>query len=159
MAGFTIYDCTFGPMRLDWDDDVLTRIQIVPQADAVERGERTSFTDMVFDQLECYFAGELTSFDIPIRLAGTPFQEAVWRELLKIPYGETRTYGQIAAAVGRPQAVRAVGSANNRNPLPFIVPCHRVVGAGGSLVGYSYGVDLKRQLLTMEMRVISSTAA
>ena len=104
-------------------------------------------------ELAEYFAGTRREFTLPLAPAGTPFQQAVWRALLQIPYGETRTYAQIAEAVGRPKAVRAVGSANNRNPILFIVPCHRVIGANGNLVGYAYGVEMKRTLLQLEQRV------
>jgi len=105
-----------------------------------------------FSQIGEYIAGIRKAFDLPLLVEGTEFQETVWKELLKIPYGETRTYGQIAEAVGKPKAVRAVGAANNRNALPIIIPCHRVVGANGSLTGYSGGLDAKRKLLDLEER-------
>ena len=89
-------------------------------------------------------------FTFPIALKGTPFQTAVWQALLEIPYGQTRTYGQIAAAVGNPKASRAVGMANNRNPLCIIVPCHRVIGSNHSLTGYAYGLPMKQYLLSLE---------
>ncbi len=97
-----------------------------------------------------YFAGTRRTFTFPIRAHGTPFQQEVWRALQNIPYGETRTYGQIAAQIGRPKAVRAVGMANHRNPLPIVVPCHRVVGADGSLTGYAGGLGIKTLLLRLE---------
>lgn len=97
-----------------------------------------------------YFDGIRRTFTFPISLQGTPFQKEVWRALRSIPYGETRTYGQIAAQIGRPKAVRAVGMANHRNPLPIVVPCHRVVGADGSLTGYAGGLDIKTLLLRLE---------
>jgi methylated-DNA-[protein]-cysteine S-methyltransferase len=102
------------------------------------------------DQLEAYFAGGLTDFTLELRLTGTEFQRRVWEELRKIPYGETRTYGQLADALGHPTASRAVGLANGRNPVGIIVPCHRVVGADGSLTGYGGGLDRKRRLLDFE---------
>jgi methylated-DNA-[protein]-cysteine S-methyltransferase len=101
-------------------------------------------------QLRAYFAGELREFDLPLDLHGTDFQRRVWRELQRIPYGETRSYSQIAAAIGAPQAVRAVGAANGANPIPIVVPCHRVIGAGGKLVGYGGGLPLKQRLLALE---------
>jgi methylated-DNA-[protein]-cysteine S-methyltransferase len=101
-------------------------------------------------QLRAYFAGELRRFELPVDLAGTPFQQSVWRELLKIPYGETRSYGQLARGLGAPAAVRAVGAANGANPVPIVVPCHRVIGASGKLVGYGGGLPLKRRLLALE---------
>ena len=104
----------------------------------------------VRDQLDEYFAGERGQFDVPLRLAGTPFQQRVWQELLHIPFGTTVTYRQLAQRIGRPRAVRAVGSANGRNPVSIIVPCHRVVGAGGQLTGYAGGIETKRRLLELE---------
>ncbi|REJ18756.1 MAG: [Fe-S]-binding protein [Paenibacillaceae bacterium] len=101
-------------------------------------------------QLAAYFRGERFRFELPTAMYGTPFQKAVWAALAAIPYGEVRSYKAVAGAIGRPSAVRAVGGANNRNPLPIIVPCHRVVGADGSLVGYAGGLDAKRRLLELE---------
>lgn len=155
MQGFATYTSQYGPLRLDWADDAIVGLRIVTQADHEQDGpgEATALTDDAFDQLERYFAGTLRQFTVPIAfIFGTPFQRAVWQALREIPYGETRTYGQVAQAVGRPKAVRAVGSANNRNPLPILVPCHRVVGSGGAMVGYAYGVEMKRALLQMEMQ-------
>jgi methylated-DNA-[protein]-cysteine S-methyltransferase len=101
-------------------------------------------------QLERYFAGRLEVFDIPLRLGGTPFQRLVWKELLAIPYGKTISYRELADRIDNPRAVRAVGGANGRNPVSIIVPCHRVIGAGGALVGYGGGLDRKRWLLGHE---------
>ncbi len=101
-------------------------------------------------QLTAYFEGRLRSFDVPLDPRGTPFQRLVWDAVLAVPYGETRSYGEIAQAIGRPAAVRAVGAANGANPLPLIVPCHRIVGADGTLTGYGGGLDIKQQLLEME---------
>jgi methylated-DNA-[protein]-cysteine S-methyltransferase len=101
-------------------------------------------------QLSAYFAGELDRFDLPLAPAGTEFQRQVWAEVARIPYGGTSTYSAVAAAVGRPSACRAVGAANGRNPLPIVVPCHRVVGAAGSLTGYGGGLERKRALLDLE---------
>lgn len=101
-------------------------------------------------QLQQYFRGERRAFSIPLDPIGTPFQVSVWRALLTIPYGETRSYRDIAVAIGNPKAVRAVGMANNRNPISFIIPCHRVIGSDGSLVGYGGGLPLKRWLLSLE---------
>jgi len=101
-------------------------------------------------QLRLYFAGHLRQFDLPLELIGTDFQKRVWNALLTIPYGETRTYTQIASQIGAPRAVRAVGAANGRNPIPIIVPCHRVIGASGSLVGFGGGLEWKRKLLELE---------
>jgi len=101
-------------------------------------------------QLEAYFAGHLVHFDLDLAPKGTEFQLAVWKALEAIPYGETTTYGEVAARIGRPTAVRAVGAANGANPLPIVVPCHRVIGSDGSLTGYGGGLDLKASLLELE---------
>jgi len=101
-------------------------------------------------QLDAYFRGERTRFAVPLDLRGTPFQRIVWDALCRVPYGATASYGEIAAAVGRPGASRAVGGANNRNPVPIIVPCHRIIGADGSLVGYGSGLWIKEWLLALE---------
>ena len=102
------------------------------------------------NQLEEYFAGKRKTFDLPLVPKGTEFQQKVWKALTEIPYGETRTYGEIAAAVGNPKAARAVGMANNKNPIGIIIPCHRVVGANGKLVGYAGGMEKKEWLLSLE---------
>jgi methylated-DNA-[protein]-cysteine S-methyltransferase len=104
----------------------------------------------VREQLRQYFAGERREFDLPLAPAGTPFQERVWRALREIPYGETASYRELAERIGRPTASRAVGTANGRNPVSIIVPCHRVIGASGALTGYAGGVERKRFLLELE---------
>jgi methylated-DNA-[protein]-cysteine S-methyltransferase len=101
-------------------------------------------------QLRAYFSGKLRRFDLPLDLQGTEFQLRVWRELEVIPFGETRSYSQIAIAIGSPRAIRAVGAANGANPIPIVVPCHRVIGATGTLVGYGGGLPLKKRLLELE---------
>nr|MBO2498022.1 [Fe-S]-binding protein [Bacillota bacterium] len=101
-------------------------------------------------QLAEYFDGKRRRFDLPVDLYGTPFQLRVWRELKKIPYGEVRSYKELARAIGSPKAVRAVGGANNKNPVPILVPCHRVIGSNGSLVGYGGGLSIKEYLLKLE---------
>ena len=104
------------------------------------------------DQLGEYFEGDRSTFDLELELTGTPFQVEVWSALRRVPYGETTSYGAIAEDIGRPSAVRAVGAANGRNPISIIVPCHRVIGADGSLTGYGWGVDRKAWLLDFERR-------
>lgn len=101
-------------------------------------------------QLTAYFAGELTSFDLPVRLEGTEFQRSVWEQLVRIPYGQTWSYGELAAKLGKPNASRAVGLANGKNPVGIIVPCHRVIGSSGSMTGYGGGIDRKVRLLAFE---------
>jgi len=110
-------------------------------------------------EMEEYFAGERRQFAFPLDLRGTDFQLACWRALLAIPYGETRTYADIARAVGKPSAFRAVGMANNRNPVAIVVPCHRVIAADGTLCGYGGGLDLKRKLLELEGALSGTLAA
>ena len=101
-------------------------------------------------QLQAYFSRKLTRFELPLRPAGTPFQLAVWRELEKIPYGEVISYGELASRIGKPQAARAVGAANGSNPIPIVVPCHRVIGSNGRLTGYGGGLPIKEALLELE---------
>ena len=101
-------------------------------------------------QLAAYFKGSLKAFDVPVVPAGTPFQQAVWRQLQAIPYGETISYGELARRLGNPKAVRAVGLANGSNPIAIIIPCHRVIGSNGSLVGYGGGLPIKQALLALE---------
>jgi methylated-DNA-[protein]-cysteine S-methyltransferase len=108
-------------------------------------------------QLDAYFRGELTSFDLPLSLDGTQFQRCVWAALQSIPYGETISYGELARRIGQPSASRAVGLANGRNPVAIVVPCHRVIGADGSLTGYGGGMDRKRFLLALEQRASGQT--
>lgn len=123
-------------------------------AGAVPSGARedaAAFGEVVA-QLRAYFDGARTSFDVRLAPRGTTFQRAVWRELSAIPYGETTTYAEIARAIGRPRAVRAVGAANGKNPLSIVVPCHRVIGRDGTLTGYAGGIENKRRLLELESR-------
>jgi methylated-DNA-[protein]-cysteine S-methyltransferase len=107
---------------------------------------------MTQSQLDEYFAGKRQSFDLPLNLQGTEFQLAVWNELLRVPYGETITYAELANRIGRPSAIRAVGAANGANPIPVIVPCHRVIGSNGTLTGYGGGIERKQWLLAHEGR-------
>lgn len=112
--------------------------------------ENTPLLRQAATELAEYFAGRRREFSFPLAPAGTPFQQAVWNALRTIPYGESRTYGQIAALIGRSNACRAVGMANNRNPIAIVIPCHRIVGSGGKLVGYAGGLDTKAYLLGLE---------
>ena len=111
------------------------------------------------DQLQAYFDGKLTSFDLPLTMAGSGFQRAVWAGLQAIPYGQTISYGELARRIGQPSASRAVGLANGRNPVAIVVPCHRVIGANGALTGYGGGLDRKRYLLGLEQRISGQTLA
>ena len=152
-----------GPLLLTADDGGLTGVFMEVHAHGsgtVQPGWRHD--DAVFAeprrQLEEYFAGERTDFDLPLNPVGTPFQRVVWDALRTIPYGEIRSYGEIAVQIGRPGAARAVGWANGRNPISVIVPCHRVIGASGALTGYGGGLERKRHLLDLEARVLSGQA-
>jgi methylated-DNA-[protein]-cysteine S-methyltransferase len=117
------------------------------------KGERDDRDPLLLElgrQLQAYFGGTLRQFDLPLDMQGTPFQKRVWRELENIPFGSTRSYQQVADAIGAGHAVRAVGAANGANPVPIVVPCHRVIGSGGKLVGYGGGLELKKRLLELE---------
>ena len=120
-----------------------------PVANAT-RNDRQPLLRETVQQLRAYFAGRLRAFDVPLDIQGTSFQKRVWSELVKIPYGETRSYMQVAVASGASHAVRAVGAANGANPIPIIVPCHRVIGSDGKLTGYGGGLPLKKRLLELE---------
>lgn len=120
--------------------------------------DQDAFADTI-EQLDQYFAGDRDTFELPLEPSGTEFQRAVWNALEQIPFGETRSYGQIAEQVGRPKAARAVGMANNRNPIAVIVPCHRVIGSGGALVGYAGGLERKIWLLDHEREARSANSS
>ncbi|KUN88608.1 methylated-DNA--[protein]-cysteine S-methyltransferase [Streptomyces griseoruber] len=155
MKKHTVTDSPYGPLTLVADDDgVLCGLYMTGQR---HRPPQESFgprDDTLFgaaeEQLEAYFEGGLKEFTLPLRMAGTPFQRRVWDQLRRIPYGETRSYGELAEFLGNPGASRAVGLANGRNPIGIIVPCHRVVGANGGLTGYGGGLDRKQRLLDFE---------
>lgn len=147
-------DSPVGPLTLAGTGSTLMHLRMVDQTHEPDRSEWRPaeagvFTEAV-EQLAAYFAGELTEFELDLDLAGTDFQRKVWAALRTIPYGETRTYGEIAMQIGSPGASRAVGLANGRNPIGIIVPCHRVIGSTGGLTGYGGGLDRKRQLLALE---------
>jgi methylated-DNA-[protein]-cysteine S-methyltransferase len=150
----TVIDSPYGPLTLVATDGALSGLYMTdqrhrPPEETFGAPDDTPFSETI-DQLKAYFAGELKEFDLPLRLDGTPFQRTVWDQLRRIPYGETRSYGELADALGNPKASRAVGLANGRNPVGIIVPCHRVVGANGSLTGYGGGLDRKKRLLDFE---------
>ena len=152
---FTYVESPLGPLLLVGDGTgVLSGLYLgaherCPSPDPAWQEDAASFT-AVAGQLDEYFAGTRTDFDVEVDLVGTPFQVEVWQALQGIPYGETISYAELARRIGRPAAVRAVGSANGRNPVSIIVPCHRVIGADGSLTGYGWGTDRKSWLLDHE---------
>ncbi|WP_156685806.1 methylated-DNA--[protein]-cysteine S-methyltransferase [Mycobacterium sp. Marseille-P9652] len=153
MITYRTVDSPIGPLTLAGRDSVLTHLRMVDQTYEPSRADWSpdpkAFDDVV-EQLVAYFAGDLTDFDVRIDLHGSEFQRRVWAALLTIPYGETRSYGQIAHQIGAPGSARAVGLANGHNPIAIVVPCHRVIGAGGSLTDYGGGLDRKRTLLDLE---------
>lgn len=129
-----------------WENDPAGRVRLSP----VTENDNHPVLVETEKQLQLYFSGNLTQFSLPLDPKGTDFQKQVWNALLTIPFGETRSYGQIAQQIGNPKAVRAVGAANGKNPLSIIAPCHRVIGANGSLTGFAGGLDVKDYLLTLE---------
>jgi methylated-DNA-[protein]-cysteine S-methyltransferase len=153
MINYRTIDSPIGPLTLAGRNSTLTNLRMVEQTYEPSRAGWTHddnvFADAV-EQLNAYFAGELTDFDLELDLQGTVFQQRVWKALLTIPYGETRSYGEIAEQVGAPGSARAIGLANGHNPIAIVVPCHRVIGANGKLTGYGGGIDRKLTLLELE---------
>ncbi|GCB44890.1 methylated-DNA--protein-cysteine methyltransferase [Streptomyces sp. NL15-2K] len=150
----TVVDSPYGPLTLVAAEGVLCGLHLSvrrhsPPEESFGARDDAPFGEAL-EQLAAYFAGELKEFTLALRLDGTPFQRGVWEQLRRIPYGETRSYGQVADALGNPKASRAVGLAGGRNPISIIVPCHRVIGANGSLTGYGGGLENKRRLLDFE---------
>jgi methylated-DNA-[protein]-cysteine S-methyltransferase len=155
---YTTIRSPIGELMLAGDERGLARLEMAPfSIDAAWERDDDHFAD-VFRQLGEYFAGDRHEFELELALAGNPFELEVWAALLEIPYGETVSYGEIARGIGHPDAPRAVGVANGRNPVAVIVPCHRVIGADGSLTGYGGGLDRKRFLLELESGVLPLSA-
>ncbi len=160
---WTVLDSPVGPLRLVEHDDALSKVEFTPFAPTTEVdepacdvGDAPAVLVAAAQQLTAYFAGDLTVFDLPLAPVGTAFQQRVWEQLREIGYGRTATYGQVAGRLGLTNAAsRAVGLANGRNPVPIVIPCHRVIGADGTLTGYAGGLERKRLLLDLE----SSAAA
>jgi methylated-DNA-[protein]-cysteine S-methyltransferase len=151
---YTYLDSPVGRLLLAGDGTALHRIGF-PAGKAALKPEpdwlrHNGLFRNATDQLRAYFAGALQQFDLPLAPQGTPFQQKVWKALLEIPYGETRSYGNIALSIGKPTASRAIGAANGVNPIPIIIPCHRVIGSSGQLVGFGGGLPTKKKLLTLE---------
>jgi methylated-DNA-[protein]-cysteine S-methyltransferase len=151
----TVVPSPIGPLTLVREDDALVRLAMSPPT-AIEPDMLGARSEGGFDaavqQLGEYFAGDRTAFDLPLHPRGSDFELAVWGQLTAIPYGQTRSYGYVAQAVGEPGGAQAVGAANGRNPLAIVVPCHRVIGADGSLIGFGGGLPRKRFLLDLEQR-------
>lgn len=155
MIRYIVIDSPVGPLLLAADDTHLQVLEFETPAHPVKRGDgwqpgRNAVLDAAQAQLDEYFAGTRQQFDLPLAPQGTEFQRAVWWKLADIPYGQTISYAQLASRIGKPTAMRAVGSANGRNPLSIVLPCHRVIGADGSLTGYGGGLPIKTFLLNLE---------
>lgn len=158
---YRVLDSPIGPLVIAGSGEALHFLGL-PTGDRAARVradwvEDSRWGAAIAEQLAAYFAGTRRIFDVKLSPRGTAFQHRVWRALVEIPYGETRTYGQVAALVGAPRAVRAVGRANATNPIPIIVPCHRVIGSNGTLTGYGGGLGVKRWLLDLESHAIRLT--
>jgi methylated-DNA-[protein]-cysteine S-methyltransferase len=153
---YTRVESPVGPLLLTGDESGLGSVRFAkektPHAPAPDWREDPRPLAEAARQLEAYFAGALRRFDLALNPTGTPFQLRVWRELEKIPYGDTISYGELARRIGKPDAARAVGLANGANPIPIIIPCHRVIGSNGKLTGYGGGLDIKERLLALEQR-------
>lgn len=150
MASFAVYRTRFGMYRIEYDNGAVTGLRLSEGSTA--GGAVNELTENVYIQLSEYFEGKRTSFDFPYELRGTAFQKKVWKELCKIPYGCTKSYKDIAIAIGNPAACRAVGMAGNKNPVAIAVPCHRMIGSDGSLTGYASGINIKKALLELEKK-------
>lgn len=162
MTTYAHIDSPVGPLLLAADDDGLHLIEFASPRHPAARGRdwhegSHAALDQTRAQLDEYFAGDRRTFDLPLSPRGTPFQRDVWRALQRIPYGETISYAALATGIGKPTATRAVGAANGRNPLPIVVPCHRVIGADGSLTGFGGGLPIKQFLLALEGAVPRGT--
>jgi len=147
-----IYDTPIGKIRIAEDGNAITEIDLLSLEFPVSTIEmkETGLIRKAYEELMEYLNGRRKEFSVPLNPKGTDFQRNVWNVLQTIPYGETRSYGQVAVQAGNPKASRAVGMANNRNPILIMIPCHRVIGADGSLTGYGGGLDLKEHLLNLE---------
>lgn len=163
MTLYTEMDSPLGTLQLTAEDGALTGVHFPgqkhdrPPQPHWRRADGEPVLAAARAQLAEYFDGRRSDFDLPLAPRGTPFQQAVWRALLAVPFGATSTYGSIAGAIGRPTAVRAVGAAVGANPIGIVVPCHRIVGADGSLTGYAGGLDRKTKLLALEARAARFT--
>lgn len=147
---YTVVDFPFGPVTLQADDEAITGLSFAKWDPPGAIKQQTDLLAMAEEQLRQYVRGGRTSFDVPLRPRGTAFEQRVWEALRQIPYGQTRTYGQIAEELGNPKATRAVGRANGRNPIAIFIPCHRVIGKDGTLTGFAGGLETKRHLLSLE---------
>ncbi len=149
MIEYVVYETILGYIKLTYENEAIISLKKINEKPK-DFGTQTPLTQKTIKELNEYFSGVRKEFTFPYKLIGTDFQIKVWRALCDIPYGQTRTYKEIAIAIGNEKACRAVGMANNKNPISIAVPCHRVIGANGKLVGYAGGLDMKEKLLLLE---------
>lgn len=147
---YAVYDTEIGKIKIGYEDKYIVLIE--RDNNEKHMGNKNELTDNVFNQIEEYLYGKRKTFDFPYKVEGSEFQKKVWEALLSIPYGETRTYKDIAILIGNEKASRAVGMANNKNQISIAIPCHRVIGSSGRLVGYASGLDMKEHLLELEKK-------
>lgn len=149
------YTCSFGDFLITHSEDEVLGLNFIgPEHKYLPKEHKNDFSEEINSQLDEYFSGIRQEFDLILKPKGTKFQQKVWEALLNIPYGETKSYKEIAIEVESPKACRAVGTANNKNPIPIIIPCHRVIGSDGRLSGFAGGVNLKEKLLNLEKKKI-----
>ena len=154
MTTYAFYQSPFGLLKIGAADGKVILVGIVSKQD--EPNQPTALSAEVYRQLQEYFAGKRTMFTVPYALNGTSFQQAVWEQIAKIPYGQTVTYKDIAQAIDKPRAFQATGRAVGANPLAILIPCHRVVGSNGELTGYAFGLEMKKALLNLECQTLNS---
>lgn len=150
MDKIALYETKFGTLKIGYNKKAITCVKFLTQNEQINNPQTSKLSDEAYTQLQEYFNNKREQFNIPLELKGTPFQKQVWSALTKIPYGKTKSYKEIAQDINNPKAVRAVGNANNKNPIAIIIPCHRVIGSNGKLVGYAGGLELKELLLKIE---------
>ncbi len=146
---FYIFDTSFGLLKIEEIDNEIVKIEL-NNPTSNRTFKLTEILEKAYKEINDFIKGKRKSFTFKINPSGTEFQKSVWNALLNIPYGEVKSYKDIAIAIGNPKACRAVGMANNKNPIPIVIPCHRVIGSNGKLTGYAYGLSLKEQLLNLE---------
>ncbi len=157
MINYTYVDTPIGAILVAGDENAIVEIHFAGAEPKPDWTRDDAALREAANQLRAYFAGERQTFDLPLSPRGTQFQQSVWSALQQISYGETTTYSAIAYRIGKPAAVRAVGAANGANPIPIVIPCHRVIGASGAMTGFGGGIDVKRKLLGLEARVVART--
>ena len=149
MVKFAIYNTKIGYLKISYIENKITRIA-KESPPILDFGKRSDLSDDAIEQIDEYLEGKRRTFSFPIFIEGTEFQKKVWRQISMIPYGKTASYKHIAELIGNPKAARAIGNANNKNPLAIIIPCHRIIGANGNLTGYAWGLETKAKLLDIE---------